>query len=171
MTFAKQLSSSPSSSSSSSSSSSFICLYVYNKLLKIYRRLLGEETSGNHQAYRRGHLYITILNKIRAATVSSFNSQLLVNQSQKPWDSHRSGATKTKLHFSLRPISHLGAYLQVISPTAKRFCSAGIKIWHYHTSKKNKTNISRCTDPAWKYKPLRKKREQICHHDAEDFPF
>ena len=30
--------------------------------------LLGEETSGNHQAYtRRGHLDITILNEIRAA--------------------------------------------------------------------------------------------------------
>ena len=29
--------------------------------------LLGKETSGNHQAYRRGHLDITILNKIRAA--------------------------------------------------------------------------------------------------------
>ena len=44
---------------------------MYNKLLKIYSKLLGEETSGNHQAYRRGHLYITILNKIRAATVSA----------------------------------------------------------------------------------------------------
>ena len=32
----------------------------------IYSRL-GEETSGNHQAYGRGHLNITILNKIRAA--------------------------------------------------------------------------------------------------------
>ena len=30
---------------------------------KAYSRLLGEETSGNHQAYRRGHLEITILNK------------------------------------------------------------------------------------------------------------
>ena len=29
--------------------------------------LLGEETSGNHQAYRRGHLDITILNEIKAA--------------------------------------------------------------------------------------------------------
>ena len=29
--------------------------------------LLGKETSGNHQAYRRGHLDITILNEIRAA--------------------------------------------------------------------------------------------------------
>ena len=29
--------------------------------------LLGEETSGNHYAYRRGHLDITILNEIRAA--------------------------------------------------------------------------------------------------------
>ena len=29
--------------------------------------LLGEETSGNHQAYRRGHLDITILNEIRTA--------------------------------------------------------------------------------------------------------
>ena len=38
--------------------SSFICLYVYNKNLK-YSRLLGEETE-NHQAYRRGHLNITI---------------------------------------------------------------------------------------------------------------
>ena len=26
--------------------------------------LLGEETSGNHQAYRRGHPDITILNEI-----------------------------------------------------------------------------------------------------------
>ena len=33
----------------------------------IYSMLLGEETSGNHQAYRRGHLDITILNEIRAA--------------------------------------------------------------------------------------------------------
>ena len=45
----------------------FICLYVYNKEKKTYSKLLGEETSGNHQAYRRGHLDITILNKIRAA--------------------------------------------------------------------------------------------------------
>ena len=29
--------------------------------------LLGKETSGNHQAYRRGHLDTTILNEIRAA--------------------------------------------------------------------------------------------------------
>ena len=29
--------------------------------------LLGEETSGNHQAYWRGHPDITILNEIRAA--------------------------------------------------------------------------------------------------------
>ena len=34
---------------------------------KKYSRLLGEETSGNHQAYRRGHLDITILNEIKAA--------------------------------------------------------------------------------------------------------
>ena len=34
---------------------------------KAYSRLLGEETSGNHQAYKRGHLDIKILNKIRAA--------------------------------------------------------------------------------------------------------
>ena len=33
----------------------------------IYSMLLGEETSGNHQAYRRDHLDITILNEIRAA--------------------------------------------------------------------------------------------------------
>ena len=33
----------------------------------IYSMLLGEETSGNHQAYRRGYLDITILNEIRAA--------------------------------------------------------------------------------------------------------
>ena len=33
----------------------------------IYSKLLGEETSRNPQAYRRGHLNITILNKIRAA--------------------------------------------------------------------------------------------------------
>ena len=29
--------------------------------------MLGEETSGNHQAYRRGHPDITMLNEIRAA--------------------------------------------------------------------------------------------------------
>ena len=29
--------------------------------------LLGEETSGNHQAYRKGHLDITMLNEINAA--------------------------------------------------------------------------------------------------------
>ena len=29
--------------------------------------MLGEETSENHQAYRRGHLDITILNEIKAA--------------------------------------------------------------------------------------------------------
>ena len=29
--------------------------------------LLGDETSGNHQAYGRGHPDITILNEIRAA--------------------------------------------------------------------------------------------------------
>ena len=33
----------------------------------IYSMLLGVETSGNHQAYRRGYLNITILNEIRAA--------------------------------------------------------------------------------------------------------
>ena len=38
----------------------------YNKFKQIYSRLLGEETSGNHQAYRRGHLDITISNKIKA---------------------------------------------------------------------------------------------------------
>ena len=35
--------------------------------ITIYSKLLGEETSRNPQAYRRGHLDITILNKIRAA--------------------------------------------------------------------------------------------------------
>ena len=29
--------------------------------------MLGEETSGNHQAYRRGHLDITLLYEIKAA--------------------------------------------------------------------------------------------------------
>ena len=28
--------------------------------------MLDEETSGNHQAYRRGHLDVTILNEIKA---------------------------------------------------------------------------------------------------------
>ena len=42
----------------------FMCITNFKKA---YSRLLGEETSGNHQAYRRGHLEITILNKIRAA--------------------------------------------------------------------------------------------------------
>lgn len=37
------------------------------QILKIYNRLLSEETSENHQAYRRGHLDNTILNKMRAA--------------------------------------------------------------------------------------------------------
>ena len=36
--------------------------------------LLGQETSGNHQAYRRGHLDITILNEIRAAKECGRNS-------------------------------------------------------------------------------------------------
>ena len=31
--------------------------------------LLGEKTSGNHQAYRRGHLDITIFNEIKASTL------------------------------------------------------------------------------------------------------
>ena len=31
--------------------------------------LLGEETSENHQAYKRGHLDITILNEIRTANI------------------------------------------------------------------------------------------------------
>ena len=35
--------------------------------------LLAEETSGNHQAYWRGHLDITILNEIRAAKECSRN--------------------------------------------------------------------------------------------------
>ena len=38
--------------------------FTYNKN---YSRLLGEETSENHQAYRRGHFDITILNEIKAA--------------------------------------------------------------------------------------------------------
>ena len=33
----------------------------------IYSKLFGKETSRNHQAYRSGHLDITILNKIRPA--------------------------------------------------------------------------------------------------------
>ena len=46
--------------------------------------LLGQETSGNHQAYSRGHLDITILNKIRAAKGVLFNSFIycLLSQSQ-----------------------------------------------------------------------------------------
>ena len=62
---------------SSSSSSSFICLYIYKNIFKrkikqiiiviIHSKLLGEETSRNHKAYRRGHLDITILSKISAA--------------------------------------------------------------------------------------------------------
>ena len=35
--------------------------------------LLGEETSRNHQACRRGHLDITILNEIRTAKESGRN--------------------------------------------------------------------------------------------------
>ena len=35
--------------------------------------LLDEETSGNHQAYRRGHLDITILNEIRVVKESERN--------------------------------------------------------------------------------------------------
>jgi len=62
-----------------SSSSSFVCLYIYKKfkrkkkiiiiiiIIIIYGKLLGEETSRNHKAYRRGHLDITILSKISAA--------------------------------------------------------------------------------------------------------
>ena len=41
--------------------------YVQQILKTVYSKLLGEETSRNHQAYRRGHLDITILDKIRAA--------------------------------------------------------------------------------------------------------
>ena len=33
----------------------------------MYSKLLGEDTSRKPQAYSRGHLDITILNKIRAA--------------------------------------------------------------------------------------------------------
>jgi len=36
-------------------------------IIIIYSKLLDEETSRNHKAYRRGHLDITILSKIRAA--------------------------------------------------------------------------------------------------------
>ena len=53
-----------SSSSSSSSSSSFISLSVTANFTE-YSRLLGEETSRNHQAYRKGHLDITILYPIK----------------------------------------------------------------------------------------------------------
>ena len=41
------------------SSSSFICLILKSIFLQ-YSMLLGEETSRNHQAYRRGHLDVTI---------------------------------------------------------------------------------------------------------------
>ena len=41
--------------------------YRITNFKDIYSMLLGEETSGNHHAYRRGHLDITILNEIRAA--------------------------------------------------------------------------------------------------------
>ena len=47
-----------------------IIIYLPLSITKIKNtacRLLGEETSGNHQAYRRGHLDITILNEITAA--------------------------------------------------------------------------------------------------------
>ena len=47
--------------SSSLSSSSFVSLCVTTTNFTGYNRLLGEETSRNHQAYRRGHLDITIL--------------------------------------------------------------------------------------------------------------
>ena len=46
---------------------SFLFAFMCTTKKKTYSKLLGEETSGNHQAYRRGHLDITILNKIRAA--------------------------------------------------------------------------------------------------------
>ena len=36
-------------------------------MIIIHSKLLGEETSRNHKAYRRGHLDITILSKISAA--------------------------------------------------------------------------------------------------------
>ena len=52
------------SSFRSSSSSSFISLFVTANFTE-YSRLLGEETSRNHQAYRKGHLDITILYPIK----------------------------------------------------------------------------------------------------------
>ena len=39
--------------------------------------LLGEETSRNHQAYRRGHPDITILNEIRAAAETNSETILI----------------------------------------------------------------------------------------------
>ena len=52
--------------------------------------LLGEEISGNHQAYRRGHLDITILNEIRAAKECGRNSELVIEAGRQvqilgPW--------------------------------------------------------------------------------------
>ena len=58
---------------SSSLSSSHLFALVYSKFKDIYSKLLSEETSGNHQAYRRGHLDITILNEIRAAKECGIN--------------------------------------------------------------------------------------------------
>ena len=40
--------------------SSFFCLNIKKYFILEYSMLLGEETSRNHQAYRRGHLDVTI---------------------------------------------------------------------------------------------------------------
>ena len=50
---------------------------MYKKILK-YSRLLGEESSGNHQAYRRGHLDITILNENSAWLTPKNDSRFIV---------------------------------------------------------------------------------------------
>ena len=60
--------------------------------------LLDEETSGNHQAYRRGHFDITILNEIRAAKRSAaktnsfvFKMLLRPHENENPTFSNFSG--------------------------------------------------------------------------------
>ena len=47
----------------------FILPWCITNFKDIYSMLLGEETSENHQAYKRGHLDITILNEIRTANI------------------------------------------------------------------------------------------------------
>ena len=40
--------------------------------------LLGEKTSGNHQAYRRGHLDITILKGLRRSAAETNSATVLI---------------------------------------------------------------------------------------------